>query len=153
MSESIGIPLGLWPTIVGMATTIGERIKLAREAKGMKQAELARALKIAAPSLHQLEAGISKEPSAQTLLALEDLGINPRYVMQNKGPMLLSDFERRQELEALVGQISELPDEARAAVVLMVKQLRRTQGGPGADDPFLFDPGQAPPPPKKRPKR
>lgn len=90
---SIGIPSIRLPTLVGMATTIGERIRIAREALGYtdqkrKRTAFAKLIGISAPSLHDLESGESDAPSAQTLMRMEAKGINPRFIMYGTQPVL-----------------------------------------------------------------
>lgn len=123
-----------------MATTIGERIRAAREAKGLSQAELARRLGIRGPSLNNLESGESGKPSAETLLRMRDEGINPDYIMRGRGPKLLEAIERKLENETLMSMIDELDAAGRQAVLTMVKALRRNSGKPSGNDPFGFDP-------------
>lgn len=75
--------------------TVGDRIKAAREAhQTAHQAPkrtitaFARLLRIAAPSLHNLESGKSAAPSAETLLRMRDLGLNIDYIIRGRGQPL-----------------------------------------------------------------
>lgn len=122
------------------ADTIAARIIAAREAKGLSPAEFARLLGIKQPSLWGLENGETKRPSASTLLAMRDLGINPDYIMKNKGPILLAEAERSMREQSLVDMFRGMSEEARDELERQAKFLRRATGQPGSDDPFMKDP-------------
>lgn len=130
-------------------TTIADRIVAAREAKGMNQAEFAKLLGIKQPTLWQLENGVSKRPRSDTLMAMREAGISPEYIMKNKGPMLLSEFERSAREEALVGSFRRVTPAQQQLVEDMLQQFRRDSGTPGADDPFLTPPLASPSRPPK----
>lgn len=125
--------------------TIGARIVAARKAKGLSPAEFAKLLGIKPPTLWQLENGISKRPRADTLMAMREAGINPEYIMKNKGPILLSEFERTAREQAVVESMRQITEEERAQVENLIRLFRRNSGKPGADDPFLRPAPDAPP--------
>lgn len=124
--------------LVGMATkTIGERIRAAREAKGLSQVDLARLLKIKAPSLSQLESGKSGSPAAETLLRFRDSGFNPDYIMRGRGGMFLEGIERDIQDQEVLALLGELDDADRRIVRDLARSLHRKKAKP---DPFGFDP-------------
>ena len=62
--------------------TVGERIKLAREAKGLSQTELANALKIKKQNLYKYENNIiTNIPSDKIEAIAEKLNVSPGYLM------------------------------------------------------------------------
>ena len=67
--------------------TIGERIKQRRQELGYTQRRLAELIGIKPPSLHGLESGRAKSPSAKTLQALvKVLKTTPDWILEGKGP-------------------------------------------------------------------
>ncbi len=126
--------------MLGMTSTIGDRIRAAREAKGWNKAELARKLKVKPPSVTQLESGDSGAPSSETLMAMRDVGISPDYIMRGKGPKLIEDIERRLADDTLVSMIRELEREDQEIVEDMVKVIIRRKRGSSPNDPFKTDP-------------
>ncbi|WP_294948276.1 LexA family transcriptional regulator [Sulfurivirga sp.] len=67
--------------------TIGERIKQRRQELGYTQRKLAELIGIKPPSLHGLESGRAKSPSAKTLHALvRVLKTTPDWILEGKGP-------------------------------------------------------------------
>jgi transcriptional regulator with XRE-family HTH domain len=135
LSPSVGTMLGM--------STIGDRIKAAREAKGWNQAEFARQLGVKPPSITQLENGKTRRPASETLLRMRDAGINPDYIMKNKGPVLLAEAERSMREQTLVSMFRGMSEEGRAQIEGLAKVLRRATGKPGSDDPFMTDPPKA----------
>jgi transcriptional regulator with XRE-family HTH domain len=60
-------------------TTIASRLRELREAKGMTQSELARAVGMTPQAINLLESGTSKAPTPQNLFAIADaLGVSAR---------------------------------------------------------------------------
>lgn len=146
-AESIGIPCRLSGIFLGMpVSTIADRVAKAREALGLAPADFAKLLGIKQPTLWQLENGKSKRPRADTLMAMAAAGINPDYIMKNKGPILLAEFERTADEQAIVESMRELADEERAQVRNLIRLFRRNSGKPGTDDPFLELPPKRPAP-------
>jgi transcriptional regulator with XRE-family HTH domain len=123
-----------------MGTTIGERIKEAREAKGWKPADLARALKLSAASISQLESGKSGAPSADTLLKMRDKGLNPDYIMRAKGPRLLDDIEQRLKDDTLFSMIGEMTAEQKDMLSDVARGIIRRKKQPSPNDPYKADP-------------
>ena len=73
--------------------TIGARIRLFREAKGMTQAEMAKVLGGTTSGLKQNEQGVSM-PNSKVLMGLYDLGANTNWLLSGDGPMLRSDLRK-----------------------------------------------------------
>jgi len=135
--KAIGIPTPSVGRLKGMATTtVGERIRKAREAKGWTKAELARQLRISAASVNDLESGKSGAPKSETLLRMRDAGINPDYVMRGRGNKLLHEIERQAEFQAMITMIEELTEANRRAVLEVVRALQRTQLRGPTSEPY-----------------
>lgn len=63
-------------------TTVGDRIKHARESKGLDQAPLAKAAGITVSALSQIETGVTKSPRPETLFKIADaLGTEARFLV------------------------------------------------------------------------
>lgn len=121
--------------------TVNGRLRIAREALDISQAEAARRLGIAPQSLGDLENGDSAQPAADTLLNMRDrLGYNIDYIIRGKGMPLLSHFEDMAREAALIAIFRELKPELRDEAVRAVQGLRRAQGGSSATDPYPRDP-------------
>lgn len=93
--------------------TLGERLTRARlayqtsiQAKKSTVTDFAGRLGIRTTSLHDLESGKSRAPSAETLLRLRDLGINVDYVVRGIGQPLTSLLSPA--AAALPAQFSEI---------------------------------------------
>lgn len=114
---------------------------ICREATKLNQAEAATKIGIKAQSLSQLESGRSKKPAADTLLDMRDrVGYDPDYVIRGKGMPLLPNFEQLAQEQALILIFRELRPDVQREAVRSVQALRRAQGGPSTNDPFLKDP-------------
>lgn len=128
-------------TLIGMPTTVGERIKEAREALKVSPAEFAREIGIKQPTLWDLENGETKNPAAETLQRMhERYGINRDYIMRGRGPKILESIERKLENETLLSMLEEMEHSDREALLAMAKALHRKRGKPGPNDPFQTDP-------------
>lgn len=122
-------------------TTLGERLVVCREARTLSQSEAARAIGITQQSLGNLEIGKSKQPAADTLLDMRDkLGYNPDYVIRGHGMPLLPDFESLALEQSILLIFRSLRPDLRPEALRSMRALRRAQGGPTEDDPFLHDP-------------
>lgn len=63
-------------------TTVGDRIRLSRESKGLELAPLAKAVGITVSALSQIETGVTKQPKPETLFKIADaLDVEPRYLV------------------------------------------------------------------------
>jgi|GEM_PF-593863 len=66
--------------------TVGERIRRAREAAGLKQSELAKKAGVTPSAISQIESGLSKQPSADNLLKIaKALNANPQWIISGRG--------------------------------------------------------------------
>lgn len=121
--------------------TVGGRLLICRQARGIKQAAAAKLIKITPQSLGQLEKGDSTQPAAGTLLQMRDkLGYNPDYIIRGQGMPLLPNFEDLAQEMALLALFRELRPEIRNEMMRMALGLRRAQGGASASDPYRVDP-------------
>lgn len=142
---SIAAPKLPFGRLLGMATTVGERIRLAREELQLKPSAFARGIGMKQPSLWDLENGETKNPSAESLQRMKEAyGINPDYIMRERGPKFLANIERHLEAQTLMSMIDELDDENRKRALDLIRMMRRAQGGGSSpNDPFEKDPPKA----------
>ncbi len=65
---------------------IGSRIRETRKTLGMRQGTLAETIKVRQSSLSEIESGETKQPGADTLLAIANaLEVNPHWLQTGKG--------------------------------------------------------------------
>ncbi len=84
------------------SSSIGERIKQRRKELGLTQRRLAEMIGIKPPSLHGLESGRAKSPSAKTLQALvKALNTTAEWILEGKGPKEASEAIRHVSLECM----------------------------------------------------
>lgn len=121
--------------------TVGDRLKLCREALKLNKADAARAIKIKAQSWGNIESGETKQPAADILLDMRDvLGISPDYLIRGVGMPLLPKFEELAQEQSLILIFRELRPNVKREAVRALQGLRRTQGGgPSEIDPFQED--------------
>lgn len=146
---------------MGSKTTIGDRIKIAREALGYtdakrRRAEFARVLGIKPSSLAELESGQSSAPAAETLMRMRREGINPEFVMHGIGtPLIESDTSRDDDDRELLRHFHSLDPAIRAVVIrnvrLLVEATRRPFGGMAM--PAGGEADDRVPPPEERQRR
>ncbi len=72
----------------------GERLRIARESLGIKQAEAARRLQIGSSGLNDVEKGKNNLSTAMSRKVAQFLGINPAWVLTGEGEMMLSGQEQ-----------------------------------------------------------
>jgi len=76
---------------------IGERLRFARNKKGLSQSLLARKAGITPSAISQIESGASKKPSANNLLPLARiLDVDPNWLITGEGEMFsVTDIQQR----------------------------------------------------------
>jgi transcriptional regulator with XRE-family HTH domain len=122
--------------------TFGERLAYWRVLRGYKrQGALAETIKIAQPSLSELESGKSKQPAADVLLKLCDaLHLRPKYLLNGDGPPESQYFQELSGLEAqLVMIYRQLPTEALQDSLLIFANDMLNKSGSGKSsvaDPY-----------------
>jgi transcriptional regulator with XRE-family HTH domain len=127
-------------TSIGFSTTmvfmsLGRRIKESREALGLKQGELARAIGIAQPSLSLLESGRSASPKGETLTELARvLRVSPRWLLTGRQEM-------QDETPEILRIWQALGKSKKAALLAAGRALAETE-----DEP----PNPQPQPPERR---
>lgn len=130
-----------------MTTTIGDRLKLARETlqrqRGERpnRAKFAREVGVSAASVSDIESGETTQPAAGTLMRIRDWGINPDYLMRNKGPMFIDQVERHLNKQTILGLMDEMDEDEQQSVINVAAAIVRKKPGPGsAADPFKTKP-------------
>lgn len=112
-----------------MKTTLADRIKAAREAKGMTRAELARRVKISSTAMTFLEEGHSKDLQGSNVFPMADaLGVSARWLLTGKEPAGSAEAPeatKRDEMVARLAQALAMVDEERLAAVMTLLNLRR----------------------------
>ena len=72
-------------------SSIGERLRLFREAKRMSQAQMAEAIDGATAGYKKNEQGLAL-PNSKVLIGLYDLGLNVNWLLSGEGPMLRAEI-------------------------------------------------------------
>lgn len=68
-------------------STVGSRIKKAREAASLSQTELGKACDLSRAAVSQWESGTTKAPTAENIFAIADAtGFNARWLATGRGP-------------------------------------------------------------------
>lgn len=112
---------------------MGARLREAREAKGMTQAELARAIGVETPSYWRYESG-GQQPGGESLAALcRTLGVTAEWVMFGEAPesgaRVEEPFAYEEELRAWLAGA-----EGKTATPDEVRELRLYRGKRRPDD-------------------
>lgn len=127
LNESIVIPMG-----------IGKRVKAMRLSRGMSQKQLAKAVGIAAPSLSDIENGITKSLKADTILGLtKALECSSEWLNTGKGnPAAPAPIKTIEESE-LLAVFKTLSHQNQSALLATARALLSTQEMPAsAVNPF-----------------
>lgn len=106
--------------------TLSERVKLAREKAGMTQAQLARALGISQPSVHDLESGRTKQFRSSTLLKMAKvLGQSPEWLAGGEGGLMPISPQaiKTPEEDELLLSYRKLSSAEKKIVLRMVRAL------------------------------
>jgi transcriptional regulator with XRE-family HTH domain len=121
--------------------TVGDRVRACREAKRLKKADVARALKVSQAAVGDWESGKTNSPTGENLLNMRDaLGYNIEYIVRGKGMPLLPNFEEMARETALISIFRDLAPGPKQSLLDIAQQLRRAHGGgPTDNDPFLRD--------------
>lgn len=99
-------------------STIGKRIKAAREAAGMTQEELAEVLDMSTTHISVLERGV-KPPKLETLIRIAN-------VLQVSADTLLQDVVTNSAVGVandVVRSISDMPEKERTRIINAIKAL------------------------------
>jgi transcriptional regulator with XRE-family HTH domain len=102
--------------------TAGQRIRKAREAKGLSVREAATRIGMGKSSLSEIENGESKFPSAEVIFKMaEVLGVTARWIIEGEdGDLSVSTKEESQLLEQFRG----LNESSQSAVLALIQALR-----------------------------
>lgn len=103
-----------------MGSTLGKRLKAAREAAGLSQADVCRMVGIAQPSLFALENDKSKTTRHIAKLAAA-LGVSPMWLETGKGKQDLSDSD------SLQAAINGLPQDAVNLLISVADMMQPRQ--------------------------
>jgi len=118
--------------------SIGGRISLLRQARGMTSAELARRVGIKPPSLWQIEHGDTKSLRADTLMRLASaLDTNPYYLWTGRGnpATFLDPNVEEAEVVDLFRRLTA-SNQAASLSIIRALLLAQTPGAPSKSDPF-----------------
>ena len=86
--------------------TIGDRIRKARETRGLNQSELGRMVNMSSQAINLIESGTTKSPTPGNLLAIADaLGVTMRELITGRASTTST-------AELLFQIVEELPEEA-----------------------------------------
>ena len=113
---------------INMSTSIGERIKKAREARSLSQSELARLLRLRPQSVQQWESGNAGPQRKRLDAVAKVLDVSVSWLATGVGPMqssksgeqLLQELKLPHDIVELAKLLRELPAEkVKAALVLL----------------------------------
>jgi len=115
--------------------TIGGRIKALRMGKQLNQAELARRINIAQPSLYNIETGKTKSVNGYVLDALaKELNTTTSYLLD--GAEGHQGHEAAMMLAELKAIFSKLPETDQESLLRSARGLLATTSQPSALNPF-----------------
>lgn len=119
MIDPFGQPLFTVAKVVSNdMETIGFRIKIAREANGWNQPELANRAGITKQAVSQIESGATKNPRPETLLNIADItGFEYRWLITGKG------HRTKEEAAKDMLDLSDLPEHSKAAIRAVMDSL------------------------------
>ena len=106
--------------------TLADRIKFAREQAGLTQVQLAKAVGISQPSIHELESGRTKQFRASTLLKVAKfLGQSPEWLANGEGEasVLSTPAIKSPDEEELLTSFRSLPPLEKKVILRMVRAL------------------------------
>lgn len=110
------------PMVLGMKSTIQSRLKEARIAAGLTQAQLAELVGMRQPTYSQLERGLSKSSTLLPQIAFV-LGVQPHWLATGDGPRdeaSLLDIDERE----LIAAWRTLPPDSKALLLTQFRALR-----------------------------
>lgn len=112
-----------------MAKTLAQRFREARESTGMKPADMARALRVKASSISNIESGKTQSLKAETAAGVERVtGYSAVWIATGHGPKMgrigKMPQAEAQQIDALYEAIMELPPNLRAKIEADVHFLR-----------------------------
>ena len=114
--------------------TLPQRLKALRQAWGLTQAEMAKAMGITLRSLQEYEAG-RRRPPPKALLGLARQGINLHWLLTGDGPQhVLPSALDPDLLEAIIAALEDLPEgkalppERKARLIAAVYDLYSASG-------------------------
>ena len=106
-------------------STIGERLKSARELAGLSQVQVAELLKIRRPSVSEVESG-RRDLSADELRRFADIyGVSVSWLLG------VDPFSENPSVELAARELSKLNPEDLDRVMNLLKILKRAKGGSG----------------------
>lgn len=112
-----------------MNSNLGERVRAAREARGLTRAELARRVKLTSTAVLFLENGKTQDLAGGNVFPMADaLGVSARWLVTGKGPMTGPDGPQgtpRDEAVARLAQALAMVDEVRLQAVMTLLNLKR----------------------------
>lgn len=112
------------PSILG-GMNLGERLKLAREMRGLSQVALAKAVGVSPQAISLIENGMSKGLRPENLVAAADaLEIRVCWLATGIGPMMDTNNDNLdRDAIHLAGQYSQLTEEQRAMVSDLIQAM------------------------------
>jgi transcriptional regulator with XRE-family HTH domain len=106
-------------------SSIGKRVAALRTARGLSQAELARRIKIAQPSLHDIESGKTKTLRGETLANLcRELNVQPDAILKGTTGNRPETLLLESELIATWRSLSEADQEHLMAIARALASAR-----------------------------
>ena len=108
---------------------IGERIRIFRQYKSLKQSAFAKLIGVSPSTLSEVEHGKNNAPSTSLIIgfanAFNDLNIE--WLLTEKGEMLKNDIENSQiEIKQIIEKIEPMNNQQRREVLKFISEKRHT---------------------------
>lgn len=110
--------------------SLAERLVFARGRAGLSQSQLARAVKVSASAINQVEKGHTKSLRATTAQAIERAtGVSARWLLTGRGePAAKLSGSTSEQVERIARALEELPKPYRDRIEAEIAFLRSLQG-------------------------
>ena len=121
--------------IIASMLTLSERVIFAREAVGMKQAELARALGVSRNAISKIETGKTLELTSTTAAKMERVtGFSSEWLVFGRGKQKRKRSSADTDVDKIYDELMKLPAAHRAKIEAEIDFLLSLNEDQGSDD-------------------